>query len=98
MDIEDLLEDVKNLTNYEFERKLNKLVRDNYQYRNLSSDNKKIIFDLVKKYKPYIKKGIGISSVTIRNDLYRLYRHRLKLNLTEEDLDDIKEILGMFKK
>ncbi len=98
MDIEDLLEDAQNLTNYEFEQKLNKLVRDNYHYRNLSSDNKEIILDLIKKYKPYLRKGIGVSSVTMRNDLYRLYRNRLKLDLTEEDLDDIKEILGTFGK
>ena len=97
MDIKDLLEDAQNLTNYEFEQKLNKLVRDNYHYRNLSSDNKEIILDLIKKYKPYLRKGIGVSSLAMRNDLYRLYRNRLKLDLTQEDLDDIKEILGTFR-
>ena len=55
MDTKDLLENAQNLTNYEFEQKLNKLVRDNYKYRNLNSDNKKIILDLVKKYKPYLR-------------------------------------------
>ncbi len=51
MNIKDLMADAKNLTNYQFERKLNELVRNNYRYRNLSSDNKQIVLDLVKKNK-----------------------------------------------
>jgi len=98
MDLKDLLQNAKNLTSYEFEQKLNKLVRDNYRYRNLSSKNKKVILDLVKKYKPYLRQGIGISSSTIRNDMYRLYKNRMKLDLTEEDLKDVREILEMLRK
>lgn len=94
MDVKDLMGNVKNLTDYEFERKLNDLVRNNYRYRNLNSANKKIVLDLVKKYKSYLRKGIGISSTNLRNESYRLYENRLKLGLTQEDLDDIKEILG----
>lgn len=98
MDLKSLLQDAKNLTSYEFEQKLNKLVRDNYRYKNLNSKNKKVILDLVKKYKPYLRKGIGVSSSTVRNDMYRLYQKRLKLDLTKEDLDDIREILGKLRK
>jgi len=94
MDIKDLMEDAKNLKDYEFERKLNDLVRNNYRYSNLNGKNKKIVLDLVKKYKSYLRKGIGISSTNLRNESYRLYQNRLKLGLTQEDLDDIKEILG----
>jgi hypothetical protein len=97
MDLEELLEDAQNLTSYEFEQKLNKLVRENYRYRNLSSKNKQIILDLVRKYKPYLRSG-GVSSSTVRNDIYRLHKNRLKLDLTEEDLDDIREILEMLRK
>jgi len=94
MDIKDLMGNAKNLKDYEFERKLNDLVRNNYRYSNLNGKNKKIVLDLVKKYKSYLRKGIGISSTNLRNESYRLYQNRLKLGLTQEDLDDIKEILG----
>ena len=94
MDVKGLMKDAKNLKDYEFERKLNDLVRDNYRYGNLNDSNKKIVFDLVKKYKSHLRKGIGISSTNLRNESYRLYQNRLKLGLTQEDLDDIKEILG----
>lgn len=94
MDIKDLMKNAKNSTDYEFERKLNDLVRDNYRYSNLNSSNKKIVLDLVKKYKSSLRKGIGISYSNLRNESYRLYQNRLKLGLTEEDLKDIKEILG----
>ena len=98
MDVEDLLENAKDLPSYEFERRLNKLVRDNYRYRNLDSKNREIVLDLIKKYQNYLQKGIGVSSSTLRNEMYRLRKNRLKLDLTEEDLDDIEEIIYMFKK
>jgi hypothetical protein len=41
---------------------------------------------------------MGISSVTLQNEAYRLYQNRIKLKLSEEDLADIKKILGLFKK
>jgi len=94
MDIQDLMAEAKNLPDYKFERKLNELVRNNYRYRNLSSDNKKVVLDLVKKYKKYLRKGIGISYTSVRNEMRRLYSNRLKLDLTKEDLKDIREILG----
>ena len=94
MDTKDLMSNAKNLKDYEFKRKLNDLVRNNYRYGNLNSANRKIVLDLVKKYKSYLRKGIGISATNLRNESYRLYQNRLKLGLTQEDLDDIKEILG----
>ena len=54
MGIKDLMKNVKDLKNYEFERKLNELIRNNYRYRNLNSGNKKIVLGLVKKYKSYL--------------------------------------------
>jgi len=98
MDIKDLMKNAKNLKDYEFERKLNELIRNNYRYSNLNSGNKKIVLDLVKKYKSYLRKGIGISSTNLRNETYRLHKNRLKLDLTEEDLKDIREILGELRK
>lgn len=97
MDIKDLMANAKNLTSYQFERKLNRLVRDNYRYRNLSSDNKKVVLDLVKKNKKYLRRGTGISYTNVKNEMRRLYSNRLKLDLTKEDLKDIREILGQLK-
>ena len=98
MDIKDLLKNAQSLTDYDFEQKLNRLIRDNYQYRNLGPKNRKIVLDLLKKYRSYLRKGIGISYSARQNEMYRLYKSRLKLDLSEEDLKDIKEIIGMFKK
>ena len=97
MDIKDLVGDAKNLTDWEFERRLNKLVRDNSRYYNLDDKNKKVILDLVKKYKPKLRKGIGISSTNLDLDRYRLRRDRLKLGLSEEDLKDMDEFIKGFK-
>lgn len=98
MDIKDLLKNAQHLTDYEFEQKLNKLARDNYRYRNLDEKNRRLVFDILKKYRSYLRKGIGISYTTLQNESYRLYQDRLKLGLTEDDLRDIKELLNSFKK
>ncbi|PIR13448.1 hypothetical protein COV49_02185 [Candidatus Falkowbacteria bacterium CG11_big_fil_rev_8_21_14_0_20_39_10] len=98
MDIKDLLKNAQHLTDYEFEQKLNKLARDNYRYRNLDEKNRGLVFDILKKYRGYLRKGIGISYSTLQNESYRLYQNRLKLGLTEDDLKDIKEILSSFKR
>ncbi len=98
MNLNDLMQNAQHLTSYEFEKKLNKLVRENYHYRNLDEKNKKIILDLVKKWKSKIRQGIGVSNYTFRHEIHRLYEKRLKLNLTEEDLKDIKKIMSVFIK
>lgn len=98
MNVQDLLKNASSLTDYEFEQQLNRLVRENYRYKNLDAKNRKLILDVVKKYRTYLKKGIPISSTSISNETYRLYKKREKLGLTEEDLKDIKEILKEFRK
>jgi len=98
MNIKDLMKDAKDLLDDEFERRLNKLVRDNYRYANLNEENKKIVLDLVKKYKPRLRRGLGLSLAEVRSERLRLYQQRLELGLTEEDLKDIREILEILKK
>jgi len=98
MDIKDLLKDAHNLTNYEFKNRLERLVSENYRYRNLDTKNRKLVFDIIRKYHSYLRKGYGISPTMIRNENYRLYKNRNKLDLSLEDLEDIKEILNEFKK
>ena len=98
MDIKELLADAKKLDSDHFGQKLNSLIRDNYRFKNLDESNKKIVLDLIKKYIGNIRNGLGINSVAFQNETYKLYSNRAKLGLTEEDLKDIKEILGLFKK
>ena len=98
MDLEDLLKDAKDIPLYKFERKLNKLVRDNYRYKNLSKDNREIIMDFVKKYKDRIRHQGGVSAYAIRKEARRLYQKRNELDLSRNDLDDIKDIMNNFKK
>ena len=97
MDTDDLLKDAKDIPSYQIERKLNKLVHDNYKFRNLSAENKEILMDLIKEYIQRIKRGQTITSETIRRDTHHLYENRIKLKITEEDLDDFREVLGLLK-
>ena len=98
MDTKDLADDYKNLPSYRFKEKLNSLVRKNHKFANLDKNNRKVIVDLVGKYSDRIRDGRGISYDALRRESYNLYQKRGKLGLTRNDLDDIKDILGIFKK
>jgi len=52
---------------------------------------------LVKKYIKRIKAGQAITSETIRRDTHNLYENRIKLKITEQDLDDFREVLELLK-
>jgi len=91
------MKDAKNLTDKEFERKLNKLVRDNYRYKNLDKGNRKIILDIVDEYKDRLREGRGISYDRRYKDLYKLRKNKIRLGLSDGDLKDIKNILDSFK-
>lgn len=97
MDIKDILKNAKNMQSWEFERKLNELARENYRYKNLGAENKKLLLKYIKEYIEKIKKGYSITSETIRRDMLKLHSKREELNLTYEDLDDFREVLGMLK-
>ena len=98
MDIQELLASAKTQTFDRFEQKLNTLIRENYRFSNLDEANRKIVLDIIKKHIGEIHNGLGISSVTLRNEEYKLYQNRIKLKLTEADLADMKQILELFKK
>lgn len=97
MNIEDLLKDAQNLTDEEFEIRLNALVRENHSFRNLDHENKKVVVEIFRRFKSRLRKGMGISNRAILNESRRLYKNREELNLTEEDLRDIKEIMRGFQ-
>lgn len=98
MDLDDFLKDVNDQPTYVVERKLNELVRKNYHFQSLSSDNRELVLSLVKKYKDKIRTGVGVSQYVINRDMYNLYQKRLELKLTEVDRDHIRDILEGFKK
>ncbi|NCB20716.1 MAG: hypothetical protein EOM88_02220 [Clostridia bacterium] len=98
MEFEEFLDSIKDQPSYIIERKLNSLVKKNYNFKNLSSDNKKLVLGLIKKYRPKIKRGIGLSDYLIRKDMYQLYQGRYEHDLTKRDRQQIKAILESLKK
>ncbi|HNU81118.1 MAG TPA: hypothetical protein PLA05_01960 [bacterium] len=97
MDLKDFLANIKDEPSDIIERKLNELVRENYHFQHLSSENKEIVLALVKRYKEKLRTGKGVSQYVINRDMYKLYRQRYDLKLTEVDCDHIREILESFK-
>ncbi|PIT94350.1 hypothetical protein COT98_04185 [Candidatus Falkowbacteria bacterium CG10_big_fil_rev_8_21_14_0_10_39_9] len=97
MDIQDLLKNIKVLTEEQIERKLDELVKRNYHFSNLDEKNKKTVLNLINEYKDSIKHGIAITAHRIQRDIYPLYENRLSLGLTKKDIDDLKNILNAFK-
>ncbi|MDD3285525.1 MAG: hypothetical protein PHG95_02740 [Patescibacteria group bacterium] len=97
MDLKDFLANIKDEPSYIIERKLNELVRKNYHFQHLSSENKELVLGLVKRYKEKLRTGVGVSQYVINRDMYKLYQQRHDLKLTEVDRDHIREILESFK-
>lgn len=98
MKLSKLFTSSKKQPTYLTKQKLNQLVKDNYRFKNLDGKNRQLVMDLISKHADKIRDGRGISSTVIQQETYRLYQNRIKLDLTKNDLDDIKKILNMFKK
>jgi len=98
MDLQSVTKNLKDQTDYRIDQRFDELMRRNPRYKNLDEDNRKLIMDLIKKYKKKILEHANPSSLTIREDLYHLYQNRIKMGLTYNDLDQIKELLESFKK
>ncbi len=96
MDIKDILKDIQNQTDYRIEQRLNEMIRRNPSYSYLSEKNQSLLLKLLDKYKDKIRRGIRVSGFSIRQDMYHLYRNRLKLDLTKHDLDLIRDVLNSF--
>ena len=98
MKLSELIKGSKTLTSDEFERKLNKLTRENYRYKNLDKKNKKLLLDITKKHRNQMRQGIGLSHSALKNEMNKLHRNRFKNDLSDKDIKDIREVLGAFKK
>lgn len=97
MDLIKVSNDLKNQTDYRLEQRFLEMMRSNPNYRNLSTDNRETILDLLKKYKDKKRHGMKVSELSVRRDMYRLYQSRIKLGLTKRDLDQIKDLLAGLK-
>jgi hypothetical protein len=97
MDLKDITHDLSNQTNYRITQRMEELMRTNPRYKNLDGANRELVLGLIKKYKERIRQGIKPSSLTVREDKYHLYENRIKLGLTEYDLEQINNLLDSFK-
>lgn len=97
MKMSDVTKDMVNKENWRIERKLEHLIRVSPRYKHLGPTNRKLILDLVSKYKDRIRRGIRPSLITVRADKYYLYQNRIKLGLSPQDLAEINKLLDSFK-
>jgi hypothetical protein len=97
MELKDVTKDMTNQTNYRITQRMEELMRTNPRYKNLDGANREVVLSLIKKYKEKIRQGIKPSRLTVREDKYRLYENRIKLGLTEYDLEQINNLLDSFK-
>ena len=96
MPLKDIAQGAKGMTAYRLDQKLDEFFRKNPSFKNLR-DNQELIFDVISKYKDKARRGISISDMTVRRDLYRFYQDRLKLGLSRADLDDLRDLIESFK-
>lgn len=97
MDLKSIFKDAKKQTNYRLDQRFDELMRKNPRYQNLDEENRRLILDLVGKYKEKLRHGIKPSRLTVKEDMYRLYQNRLKFGLTYNDLNQIRDLLTSFK-
>jgi len=97
MDLKDITKDMEDQTDYRLDQRFDELMRKNPRYNNLDAGNRELIFGLIKKYKEKIRRGLKPSRYTIKEEMYSLYHNRVKLNLTKNDLDQIRDLLTSFR-
>ncbi len=97
MKLTDISKNVNNLRKHKIIEKMGRLLAINPRYKNLDSSNRKLIEDLLMKYKERARKGITITRLMIKEDRSYLYRNRVKLGLSKVDLKQIFKLLDSFK-
>lgn len=97
MDLKKVAANLPRQTSYRLEQRFSEMMRRNPHYRNLDTKNRALILDLLKKYKVKLRKGVKISGLSVRRDMYKLYHDRLELGLTKHDLDQISDLLTSLK-
>ncbi len=97
MDTKEFAQKLISLPKDKLEQNLNKFIREHHRYQNLDKENRKIILDFVKKYRDRFRRGLGLSNDKFREDMHKLYKQRKNLGLSENDFEDIKKFLSVFK-
>ena len=97
MNLKDVTKDLRNQNDYRLEQRFNHLFHANPSYKNLSSENRDLVMDLIKEYQEKIRHNIDITDYTVRHDMHRLYQKRIEMKLTMYDLDQIRDLLQSFK-
>ncbi|PLX20313.1 hypothetical protein C0584_06230 [Candidatus Parcubacteria bacterium] len=97
MNLEKFFENIDHTPKKFLRRNFDDLLRYKSKYKNLDKGNQDVIFGVIEKYVEKLKKYHRIDSNTIRLEMNKLRRNRIKLDMTEEDLKDTEEILKMFK-
>jgi len=97
MDFSDVTKNLIDQTDYRIHQRMEEMFRTNPRFQNLDAGNRELVFGLIKKYKEKMRHGIIPSAYTIQKDTYNLYENRIKLNLTINDLKQIRDLLGSFK-
>ncbi len=97
MPVQSFAQKVKQTSNYRLERELNSFVFNHRSFRNLSPSDRKILLELLEKYRQLAVRGRPITDYSIRRDISSLHTKRISLGLTRKDIDDIRDILNAFK-
>jgi len=97
MDIQDVTKNLAHLTEYQIDQRLEILMRQSPYYRNLAGPHKDLIMGIFKEYKSLIRRQIDITERKVDHDVYELYENRVKLGLTQYDIDNFRKILESFK-
>ena len=97
MDLKNVASNLKNTTDYHLDQRFEEMMRKNPSFKNLNTENRELIMDLLKKYKQKLRDHAYPSAYTIKEDMYHLYQNRIKLGLSFHDLDQIKDLLLSFK-
>lgn len=98
MSLQDLGKDLANQTDYYLERRIDELLIASRSHKNIDSNNRQLILNLLKKYREFARQGIKPSISTVKDDKYYLYENRFTLGLAETDLNQINELLDSLSK
>jgi len=97
MKLTDISKNLGSQRDYKIIEKMGRLIATNPSYSNLDKENRKLIEDLLQKYKERMRKGITITRLMIKDDRSYLYSNRIKLGLSSVDLKQIFDLLESFK-
>ena len=97
MDLQDVAKDMVGKNDYQINQRMSRLMKANPNYKNLGQSNRKLVLSIIDKYKDQARHGIKPSFSKIKDEKYHLYKNRLKLGLSPEDLKQTNKLLDSLK-